>query len=232
MIKWGWYQNDNVKSLFIHLLLTAAWKDGEWMGHEVKRGQLPTGLLSLKEQTGMSISRIRTALNKLKMTNEIAIKTTNHFSIITILKYDTYQIEVDDNDKQNDKQNDKPIANQSQTDDKPIATSEELKKVEEEILIASKKIKPLWKTSFEEYKIELSKQFEKLCEDTEWFKQREEYHPGLDISKSIQKAMDDFWFTEKGWKNKKGKGSLMIDLKATLNNALAQRFNQVWKLRN
>jgi hypothetical protein len=129
MIDWGWYHDKNTKSLFIHFLLLAGWQDFEWMGKQFKRGQFPTGLHSLCKQTGLTVSQVRTCLNRLKSTNEIAIETTNHYSIITVLKYDTYQNQQNENDKQNSKQDDKPIANQSQTDDKQIATSEELKKV-------------------------------------------------------------------------------------------------------
>jgi hypothetical protein len=67
-----------------------------------------------------------------------------------------------------------------------------------------------------------------LCDDSVWLKQREDYHPGLDVIKSIQKAMDDYWYTEAGWKNKKKRKTENIDLKATLNHALSQRCNQVW----
>jgi len=50
-----------------------------------------SGLYSLSKALGISIQSIRTSLNKLKSTNEITIKSTNKYSLITIVRYDDYQ---------------------------------------------------------------------------------------------------------------------------------------------
>lgn len=55
------------------------------------RGELVTGRTSLSAQTGLSVQSIRTALERLKSTNEITIKSTSKYSIVTIVNYDTYQ---------------------------------------------------------------------------------------------------------------------------------------------
>lgn len=89
--KWEWYQKSKMVHLFLHLLLSANHKDGRWQGHEVKRGQLITGLKALKLNTGISVKSCRTCLEHLKSTGEVAIKSTNRFSIITIVNYDEYQ---------------------------------------------------------------------------------------------------------------------------------------------
>lgn len=88
---WEWYDNSDMVSLWVHLLLMANWQDKNWHGVPVKRGQLITGRKSLSKNTGISQRKIRTCLNRLKMTNEISIKTTNKFSIITIINWDKYQ---------------------------------------------------------------------------------------------------------------------------------------------
>lgn len=125
MIDWGWYSDPNTKSLFIHCLLMANWKENEWKGIVINRGQFVTGIYSLAEQTGLSVQQIRTALVKLKSTNEITIKTTSKYSIITVLKYEAYQEAEDENNKQNNKRNNKQITNKQQTNNKQITTTEE-----------------------------------------------------------------------------------------------------------
>ena len=92
IIEWEWYQDSQMVHLFIHLLLSANHEDKKWRGHTVKRGQLITGLHKLSENTGISIQSLRTRLEKLSITREIVIKSTNKFSIITILNYEDYQI--------------------------------------------------------------------------------------------------------------------------------------------
>lgn len=88
---WEWYKNINVKTLFIHLLLKASYEDTEWEGIEVKRGQVITSRQHLADETGLTEQQVRTSLKKLQSTNEITIKPTNKYSIITIEKYGIYQ---------------------------------------------------------------------------------------------------------------------------------------------
>lgn len=90
-LEWEWYNKSKMVHLFIHLLLQANHADGKWQGKDIARGQLITGLKSLNQQTGISVQSLRTCLNKLKLTKEITIKSTNKFSLITIINYDTYQ---------------------------------------------------------------------------------------------------------------------------------------------
>lgn len=90
-LDWKWYKNKNTKILFIHCLLKANWKDGFYEGVEVKRGSFITGRKQLSKEVGLTEQEIRTAINHLKSTDEITIKTTNAFSIISINNYDKYQ---------------------------------------------------------------------------------------------------------------------------------------------
>ena len=88
---WEWYKNPNTFRLFIHLLLTANFTDGRFEGKEVKRGQVVTSLPSLAKQTSLSIQQIRTALSHLQSTGEITDTSTRHYRVITIVKYNEYQ---------------------------------------------------------------------------------------------------------------------------------------------
>jgi len=76
--------------LFLHLLLNANHQDWKWRGTDVKRGQVITWRNSLNLATGISEQSLRTCLDRLKSTNEITIKSTSKFSIITVVKYNDY----------------------------------------------------------------------------------------------------------------------------------------------
>ena len=117
---WEWYKNIPVKTLFQHCLIMANFKDKKWQGIEIKRGSFLTSVKTLSIETGLSDSQVRTALDKLKLTNELTIKTTNRYSVVTVLKYNDYQ--------SNDKQTNKQLKNKSQTDNNQIATTNNNKK--------------------------------------------------------------------------------------------------------
>ncbi len=87
---------------------------------ELKRGQFVTSYSRLAEETGLSISKVRTAMNKFKVTGELTSETTSKFSIITVINYDLYQL------------NDNQIASKSQSNDNQIATTKKEKKEKKE----------------------------------------------------------------------------------------------------
>lgn len=90
-IKWEWYQDSNTKSLFIHLLLLANFEKKKWKGIIIEKGQVVVGRKKLAEELNLTEQQIRTALNKLKSTNNISIKSTNKFSVVTIINWEKYQ---------------------------------------------------------------------------------------------------------------------------------------------
>jgi hypothetical protein len=114
-IDWEWRQDPNMVSLFIHLLLEANHEPHRWMGIEINQGQLVTGRLKLSVDTGITEQTIRTCLNKLKSTNEITIKSTNKYSIITITKWDTYQGNKPKSNQQTNQQTNQQLTNNQPT---------------------------------------------------------------------------------------------------------------------
>lgn len=92
MVDWGWYKDANTMRVFMHLLLTANYAETEYMGMTIHPGETVIGRKSLAKALGMSEKNVRTALNHLKSTNEVAIKTTNRFSVVTIVNWESYQI--------------------------------------------------------------------------------------------------------------------------------------------
>lgn len=115
LLSWGWHADPATGWLFVNLLLMANWTDSDWQGMTIKRGQLITGRKALAAQTGLSERQIRTALDHLKSTNELTIKSTNKFSLITIVNYGKFQDVQSDIDQQNDQQVDqRPTSNRPQ----------------------------------------------------------------------------------------------------------------------
>lgn len=108
---WEWYTDANTMRVFLHLLLKANHKEGHWQGQVIQRGQLITGRKSIADELKISERNVRTALDKLKSTNEITIKSTNKFSLVTIIKYDTYQDIQKENDQQTDQRNNQQTTN-------------------------------------------------------------------------------------------------------------------------
>ena len=92
LVQWGWYQDYVVKDLFLHLLLTASFRESQWMGRTIEKGQVITSYAHLAEELGFSVKQIRTALNKLKSTGEVASESTNRYTIITVVNWEKYQV--------------------------------------------------------------------------------------------------------------------------------------------
>lgn len=116
IIEWEWYDDSKMVHLFLHLLLCANHTKNTWRGIPLERGQLITGRSSLSKSTGITEQSLRTCLDKLKSTNEITIKPTSNYSIITICKYDTYQTFEKKSTKKS--ANDQPTINQRSTTNK------------------------------------------------------------------------------------------------------------------
>lgn len=91
IVDWEWYGDPNMVATWLHLLISANWKDKNWRGTTVKRGQLVTSIAQLSQDIGQSEWQTRTCLERLENSKQIIKQTTNKFSIITICNYDSYQ---------------------------------------------------------------------------------------------------------------------------------------------
>lgn len=117
LVAWGWYQDYVVKDVFLHLLLTANFKPTPWKDRILEEGQVVIGSQSLAAELGFSRQQVRTAIKKLKSTNEITIESTNKFSIITIVNWRDYQ--SSENFSTSKSTNNQPTNNQQITNNQP-----------------------------------------------------------------------------------------------------------------
>jgi hypothetical protein len=118
LLNWGWYSDSVVKDVFLHLILTANFREQEWMGRTIGAGQVVTSYAHLAADLGFTVKQVRTALDKLKKTGEVASQSTNRYTIITLVNWEKYQVCDDTEDKPEGKQE----ASKGQTEGKQEAS--------------------------------------------------------------------------------------------------------------
>lgn len=114
---WRYYKNDNIKSVFIHCLLSAYWKDEvitEYRGKTIDppitipKGSFITSRRAFAKDLEKTEGEIREAWSKLSTpdlqptvttnstTQEITLTTTQLYTIVTINKFEEFQVILKD----------------------------------------------------------------------------------------------------------------------------------------
>jgi hypothetical protein len=113
----GWLKNHRLWAFWTWCLLKASHQDHKQLVglQEValSPGQFVFGRTKAAKELGLSEQQIRTSLNFLKRAGNLTIKSTNKFTIITIVNWDIYQ-----NTIQDDQPSDQPITNHQVTTNK------------------------------------------------------------------------------------------------------------------
>jgi hypothetical protein len=111
----GWLKNHKLCAFWLWCLMQATHKEmNQIVGCQnihLMPGDFIFGLYVASEELEMSIQSTRTILKFLKNSKNITIKSTNKFSIISIVNWNTYQIKEDEINNQSNK----PLTNQQQT---------------------------------------------------------------------------------------------------------------------
>jgi len=114
-----YYKESEYVHLWIHLLLKASHIRHEFLFNGKRmtcdRGQLITGRKSLSKETGINEHKVDRIIKVLKSEHQIEQQTTNRFSLITILNYNDYQ-------SQNEQQNEQQVSNNCATDEQQLST--------------------------------------------------------------------------------------------------------------
>ena len=92
LLEWEWYDDINVTRLFLHILLKANHKSKNYKGELIQIGEHLTSREILANETGLTIRQVRTALTKLKTTNEVTIKSSSQGTKIQVVNYEKYQV--------------------------------------------------------------------------------------------------------------------------------------------
>jgi len=103
IVNWEWFDDDKAFKLFVYILVKANWEDTPWEQKNmiIRRGELVTSLSKLSKELGYSVGEIRHRLNNMQISKQIALKSTNKYTIITVCNYDDYQDPVQEKDTQN-----------------------------------------------------------------------------------------------------------------------------------
>jgi len=111
----GWLSNQKLWSLWCWCLMKATYKEYDQIvgcqSVHLMPGDFVFGLKSASKELKLSIQSIRTLLDFLKTSGNLTVKSTNKFSIISIVNWETYQ----QNDFEDNTQINKPLTNQQQT---------------------------------------------------------------------------------------------------------------------
>ena len=91
MVEWEWYTDGPCFKLFIHCLLKANYEEKHWRGIVIPRGSFVTSYSKLSQECGLSIKQVRTALDKLISTHELAKQSASQYTVISVVNYGLYQ---------------------------------------------------------------------------------------------------------------------------------------------
>lgn len=189
------------------------------MAIECKRGQCLKSLDTWRERWGWgSKKKVRDFFTLLKSIGNITTENVSKTTRLTVCNYDTYQ------DLGNDKETIRArLGNDEETQRAP-KNNDKKDKNEKRMNNNS-----LWRNDFSEYLILVNKAFEEIINDSSEMEKQQSFYPNVDIKKSLEKSIHNFWGTEVGWKNKKGKRIKSINMRMTLINNIDK--NKVWKKR-
>lgn len=145
--EWGWFTEPITLQVFLYLLCKASIKATEYKGFSIEPGDCVIGRKALASQLDISERQVRTALEHLEQTGEIVKKSTNKFTVVTVVNWGLYQL--DDCESANERPtNDQQATNKRPTNDQQTTTLKESKEYKEDK--ESKKVKKFIPPTVEE----------------------------------------------------------------------------------
>jgi len=143
LLQWEWYDESDTFRLFIHCLLKANHKDNNYRGQIVKAGSFLTSRELLSNETGLSIQKVRTSLERLELTKEITTKKSKKGTVLQIVKYKNYQGNNQGDNQQNNQQSNQIVTNEQPTVNQQLTTNknEENEKNEKNNKLTASQIK-------------------------------------------------------------------------------------------
>jgi hypothetical protein len=132
LLNWEWYHDPNTMRVFIHLLLWISHEETTYKGYPIRPGQYGFTIPKIASELQLTNQQTRTSLSKLKSTGEITVKTTNKYSIITIVNWELYQGRTNKNNSQNNSQNNNKTTDNISENNRQINTGLEQEDKEEQ----------------------------------------------------------------------------------------------------
>lgn len=93
LIDWEWYSEKPTRRLFLHLLVAANNRVVKQRGEVVKRGMLMVSLAELVDETDLTQKQVRTALERLRASGDVATSPKRYGYLLTVRYYEHYHSE-------------------------------------------------------------------------------------------------------------------------------------------
>ena len=145
---WEWFSDERSVKIFLYLLLKANWKRKRWRGQWIERGQFVTSTAKMAGELEVSRSSLIRHLKRFQESGEIVLTADNRKTLVTICKYDNYQIKNEEGGQPTSQQPTQPTGQQtdskrdSKRDNKRDTTNKENKENKENKDNNSLKAKP------------------------------------------------------------------------------------------
>lgn len=123
LLEWEWYDEPDTFRLFLHCLLKANHKDNNYRGQKVKAGSFLTSRELLSNETGLSVQKVRTSLERLELTKEITTKKSKKGTVLQIVKYSSYQGVNQQDNQQNNQRFNQIVTNKQPTVNQIVTTN-------------------------------------------------------------------------------------------------------------
>ncbi|MFD2915824.1 hypothetical protein [Psychroserpens luteus] len=124
---WEWYTDINTCKLLFHCLVKANYSKKKWQGITINKGEFITSNGQLAIETGLTISKVRTALAKLESTEDLTtIKTSKYTKVKVNSKFFGKIIKNNVINTQDDIQNEEQLATKSHSNNNQIATTKNI----------------------------------------------------------------------------------------------------------
>jgi hypothetical protein len=151
----GWLKNHKLWVFWSYCLMKASYKEYDaiigFQTIHLMPGQFIFGRKKASKEIKMTEQSIRTCLDFLCKAQNLTIKTTNKFSVITIVNWDTYQ----SNENENNQQSNQQLTNKQPTTNH-IQELKELKEIKKSLMLPGWLDQNLW-DDFKEHRRKLRK---------------------------------------------------------------------------
>lgn len=128
------WDNHNAWRVWCWCLMKTSHKESKFpfngQDYILKPGQFITGRVKACKELRLTNQKYRTALEYLKSSQRINVKTTNKFTLISVINWGKYQI--DNQQKEND------LTNKQPTDNQPVTTYKKNKNVKNYYVFSDK----------------------------------------------------------------------------------------------
>ena len=88
---WEWFDDQNMFTVWMHILIDANWRAKSWHGHAIDRGSFFTSYTNFAKECGMPSSTVRRCLDRLETAGQISRKRHADGTLITVMKYSDFQ---------------------------------------------------------------------------------------------------------------------------------------------